>query len=449
MTAFDYIVIGGGSAGVASARRARTYGARVALVESGALGGTCVNLGCIPKKILWNAADLAERLEDLADYGIEIEGDHRFDYSVLREASRAHVAKLNARFAEHLVREGVHLFTGTATFSERGTVLVGGVELTAKAIAIATGARPSVPPLPGAELGMTSDDWFAQASLPRRLLIVGGGYIGVEFSGIARALGSEVTFAFRREVPLVRFDRLIREVLSEELARMGIRLEPRWTAAALERRADGLLGARGDDGRDLSGFDAVLWATGRSPNVESLGLERVGVVTDTAGFIVTDEYQRTSSPGIHAIGDVTGRIQLTPVAIAAGRRLADRLFGGQPEARIDYENVPTVVFSHPPIGSVGLDEDTAREVYGDAVRVYTTRFTGLYHAVTRRKPRTAMKLVVTGPEERVVGVHAIGLGADELLQGFAVALRMGATKADLDRTIAIHPTAAEELVTLR
>nr|PZN27652.1 MAG: glutathione-disulfide reductase [Pseudomonadota bacterium] len=449
MTAFDYIVIGGGSAGVATARRARAHGARVALVESGALGGTCVNLGCVPKKIAWNAAELAERLEDLADYGILLSGDHRFDYSVLREASRAHVARLNAVFAEHLVREGVHLFTGRATFSERGTVLVGGVELAAPAIAIATGARPSIPPLPGSELGMTSDDWFGLASLPRRLLVVGGGYIGVEFSGIARAFGCEVTFAFRREAPLVRFDRSIREVLCEELERMGIRLERRWTAAALERGADGLLVARGDDGRDLSGFDAVLWATGRSANVEALGLERVGVLTDAAGFVVTDEYQNTNVPGIYAIGDVTGRIQLTPVAIAAGRKLADRLFGGQPEARIDYENVPTVVFSHPPIGCVGLDEDGARAVYGDAVRVYTTRFTNLYHAVTRRKPRTAMKLVVVGPEERVVGVHAIGLGADELLQGFAVALRMGATKADLDRTIAIHPTAAEELVTLR
>jgi glutathione reductase (NADPH) len=258
-----------------------------------------------------------------------------------------------------------------------------------------------------------------------------------------------VTLAFRAQAPLTHFDELLRENLELELGRAGVELVAGFQPAHLERDGAGKLALRGTDARTLSGFDTVLWATGRTANVKGLGLESVNVRLDSRGFISTDAYQNTSAPGVYAVGDVTGCAQLTPVAVAAGRRLSDRLFGGQPEARLDYDDIPTVVFSHPPIGSVGLSEDEARARHGDAVKVYQTRFKNLYHAVTARGQRTAMKLITVLPEERVVGIHAVGLGADELIQGFAVALRMGATKADFDRTVAIHPTAAEELVTLR
>jgi glutathione reductase (NADPH) len=448
MEAYDYLVIGGGSGGVASARRARLFGASVVLIERGALGGTCVNKGCIPKKIQWYAADLAERFQDLGDYGILVNGPATFDHRLLGAASSAHVHKLNLLYGAHLEKEGVEVVQGSARFVAPGVVEVGERRIAARHVLIATGAVPMVPDVPGAALGITSDDWFALDAIPPRLLILGGGYVAVEIAGIARSLGSDVTLACRQSLPLARFDALVRDTLVQELARAGIRLEFGWRAAALEKTAVGI-DALGVDGRALSGFDAVLWATGRKANVAGLGLDGIGVELDADGFIVVDAFQSTTASATYAVGDVTPCPQLTPVAIAAGRTLADRIFGNRPDARTDYEQIPTVVFTHPPIATVGMTEERARAQFGDDVRVYVTRFTGLYHAVTRKKPSTAMKLVVTGPEERIVGIHAIGSGADELIQGFAVALRMGACKADLDRTMAIHPTAAEELVTLR
>jgi len=447
METLDYLVIGGGSGGVASARRARRYGARVALVERAELGGTCVNRGCVPKKIQWNAGDLAERLVDLADYGILVGGEVSLDHAALRAGNRAHVQKLNQLYAAHLQREGIEVVAGTARFVAPGVVAVGDKQLTARHLLIATGSRPVVPSVPGAELGITSDDWFELDAVPPRLLVLGGGYIAVELAGIARALGGVVTLACRGPMPLSRFDELIRRTLAEELNQRGIALVPDWITGSLDRTPDGII-ARSDQGAQLGPFDAVLWATGRRANVEGLGLDALGAELDADGTIRVDAFQTTNVPNTYAIGDVTARPQLTPVAIAAGRRLADRLFGGQPEARVDYESIPTVIFSHPPIGVVGLTEEEARRQYGDAVRVYVTRFTNLYHAVTARKSITAMKLVVAGSEERILGIHTVGQGADELIQGFAVAVKMGATKADLDRTMAIHPTAAEELVTL-
>jgi glutathione reductase (NADPH) len=447
METLDYLVIGGGSGGVASARRARRYGARVALIERAELGGTCVNRGCVPKKIQWNAGEMAERLVDLADYGILVGGEVSLDHERLRTGNRAHVQKLNQIYATHLAQESVEVIAGTARFVAPGVVAVGDKRLSAPHILIATGSRPIVPRVPGAELGITSDDWFDLDAVPKRLLVVGGGYIAVEIAGIARALGGVVTLACRGPMPLSRFDDLIRRTLADELVQRGIALVPDWVTASLERTADGIV-ARGGDGETLGVFDAVLWATGRRANVEGLGLEEIGVVLELDGTVVVDPFQATNVPNTYAIGDVTARPQLTPVAIAAGRRLADRLFGGQAEARVDYDAIPTVIFSHPPIGVVGLTEEQARGQYGDAVRVYVTRFTNLYHAVTGRKSVTAMKLVVAGAEERILGIHTVGQGADELIQGFAVAVKMGATKADLDRTMAIHPTAAEELVTL-
>ncbi len=303
--------------------------------------------------------------------------------------------------------------------------------------------------MPGAELGITSDGFFALERLPERPIVVGAGYVAVELGGIFQALGAKTTFVVRGHELLRYFDPMLRGALAEELTSAGATLEFGFEPERAERTSDGVR-LRSRDGRELSG-DCLLWAVGRDPATNRLGLESTGVLLDPEGYVLVDEFQNTSVAGIYALGDVTGGDrQLTPVAIAAGRKLADRLFGGEPDARLDYADIPTVVFSHPPIGTVGLSELTARERFGDTnVRVYTSSFTALYHGVTARKTRTRMKLVVTGPEERVVGIHTIGLGSDELIQGFAVALKLGATKADLDRTVAIHPTAAEELVTMR
>jgi glutathione reductase (NADPH) len=449
MDRFDFIVVGGGSGGLACARRAQALGARALLIEPDPLGGTCVNRGCVPKKILWNAAELAERSRDLADYGFD-GGELELHYERLHAASRRYVERLNGIYATRLGAEGVTHVAARGRLLGSGVVeLSTGARCEAPHIVLATGARPHVPEVPGAELGITSDDWFELESLPKRLLVVGGGYIGVELAGIAHTLGLQVTLAYRAELPLKRFERMLRECLAAEMERVGLALAPGFVPSAVHRAGDGMLTVSGGDGRVLGGFEVVLWATGRVANVAELGLEAAGVATDALGFIVTDAYQATSAPGVYAIGDVTGRAPLTPVAIAAGRRLAERLFGGDPQAHLDYENVPTVVFSHPPIGTVGLSEEEARALHGDAVRVYTSRFTNLYHGVTERKPRTSMKLVAHGPEDKLLGIHSIGMGSDELIQGFAVALRMGARKADLDRTVAIHPTAAEELVTMR
>ncbi|MGC4094163.1 MAG: glutathione-disulfide reductase [Polyangiaceae bacterium] len=446
---YDYIVIGGGSGGLASARRARSYGARVVVLEPTPLGGTCVNRGCVPKKLLWNAAELAERIVDLPDYGFDLGATPRFDYARLCEASRAYIERMNGSYAKRLEEEGVDLIRERAHFVEAGAVETSsGKRLRAPHVLVATGSQPRHPEVPGAELGISSDDWFTLSALPRRLLVVGAGYIGVELAGVARALGSEVTLAFRAEAPLSRFDELLRQTLAEELRSAGIALLPRFHPAALSKTAGGV-SAHDDHGQSVGEFDQVLWATGRSPNTASLGLERIGAELTDDGALRTDAYQNTTAPVTYAVGDVTGNAMLTPVAIAAGRKLADRLFGGKTDARLDYDDIPTVVFSHPPIGTVGLSESEARALHGDRIKTYVTRFTGLYYGVTRRKPRTAMKLVTLLPDERVLGIHAIGLGADELIQGFAVALRMGARKADLDRTVAIHPTAAEELVTMR
>jgi glutathione reductase (NADPH) len=446
---FDYLVIGGGSGGIASARRAAAYGARVGLIESGPLGGTCVNAGCVPKKVLFNTASIAEVLRDAAGYGFDVEL-RGFDWDVLRQRRTAYVERLNGVYANALEQSGVELIVGRARFEAGPSVVVGEESFTAPHILVAVGGAARFPMLPGAELGLLSDDIFQLKVQPRRILIVGGGYIAVEFAGIFRALGSSVTLAYRGPMPLRQFDSLLGETLAEEMVRQGIVLRPNSLPVALNESPDGTFTLQLEDGTLLEDFDAVLWGIGRTPATSSLGLEWVGIEPTAAGHIPVDAYQNSVTPGIYSVGDVTGRFELTPVAIAAGRCLADRLFGGKPESRLDYIDIPTVVFSHPPVGTVGLSELEAIQRFGVAeVKTYVTGFTNMYYAMTTHKPRTAMKLVTVGSEERVVGVHAIGLGVDEMLQGFAVAVRMGARKRDFDRTVAIHPTASEELVTLR
>jgi glutathione reductase (NADPH) len=448
-TNFDLIVIGGGSGGLACAQRAALYGAKVGLIEADRLGGTCVNVGCVPKKVMWNAAQIAHATHDAEHYGFSLSvGGH--DWAKLRAARDAYVLRLNGIYERNLASKKIELFRGYGRFTAPNEIVVGEQRLEAPHVVIATGGRPLVPSIPGADYGITSDGFFALDERPSRVAVVGSGYIAVELAGVFAALGSQVTLAFRRERLLRHFDNILGDTLMKIMSDDGVQLLSHAIPRAVERDADSGYRLLFDDGRCAGPFDSVVWAIGREPIVADIGLDRAGVRLDNAGFIAVDRYQQTSVPGVYAIGDVTGQAQLTPVAIAAGRRLADRVWGGMPERHLDYSNIPSVVFSHPPIGTVGLSETQAVERYGaSAVKVYSAGFVPMYHALTTRKPRAEMKLVTVGPEERIVGCHVIGSGADEMLQGFAVALKMGARKQDFDDTVAIHPTSAEEFVTMR
>jgi glutathione reductase (NADPH) len=448
ISSFDLIAIGGGSGGLACAQRAAEYGAKAAVIESGRLGGTCVNVGCVPKKVMWNAANIAAFVDDAAHYGFAVtREDH--DWPALKLKRDAYIARLNGIFARNLAAKSIEQIQGSARFIDARTIEVGGRRLTAEHIVIATGGRPTVPDLPGADLGLTSDGFFDLEQRPRRVAVVGSGYIACELAGAFHELGSKVEIFVRKTHLLNQFDSMLGAALMRELRAQGLVIHEQFVPAGLHREAGGVMTLSALGGRKAAGFDCVLWAIGRSPNVAALALGEAGVRVDALGFVVTDEFQDTNVPGIHAIGDVTGRAPLTPVAIAAGRRLSDRLFGNMPGRKLDYGLIPTVVFTHPPIGTVGATELEARVAYGDAVKVYVSSFVGMHNAITERKPRTEMKLVCLGPEERIIGCHVIGAGADEMLQGFAVALRMGATKRDFDDTLAIHPTSSEELVTMR
>ena len=446
---YDFLVIGGGSGGIAGARRAAQYGARVALVEAGRLGGTCVNVGCVPKKIMWNAAHFADALSISEDYGFTLPAAE-FNWASFKTARDAYVERLNGIYLRNLDSSQVEIFRGWATFESPSQVRVGDTLLSADHILIATGGRPMIPDIPGADLAITSDGFFELTEQPRRPLIIGAGYIATELAGVLHSLGSEVTMLLRKDILLRGFDATLGETVMDEMRSAGVSILTGIHMKSIEREANGRLAVHRQDGEAISGFDCVLFAIGRDPVTDAMDIGATGLKTNSAGFVPTDEWQNTAKPGIYAVGDVTGRQALTPVAIAAARRLSDRLFGGQSQARLEYENIPTVVFSHPPIGTVGLTEEAAKERFGaDSVKVYQNRFTDMYYAVTPQRVPTVVKLVVTGPDEKIVGCHVVGRAADEMIQGFAVAVKMGATKADFDNTVAIHPTAAEELVTLR
>jgi glutathione reductase (NADPH) len=445
--AFDLISIGGGSGGLACAQRAAEFGAKTAVIESQRLGGTCVNVGCVPKKVMWNAASVALSLADAQDYGFGVTAGGN-DWSMLKHKRDAYVLRLNGIYERNLATKGVTYVRGAARFVDQHVVEVNGMRVSAPHIVIATGGNPIVPALPGAELGITSDGFFSLEQRPARVAVIGSGYIACELAGAFHELGSQVEMFTRRDRLLTSFDVMLGKSLMREMREQGITLNPNVVPVALREAAHRkTLVVEG--GAEFAGFDCVLWAVGRAPNTGHLDLSKAGVAIDDGKFVVTDGLQNTNVPGVYAIGDVTGRAQLTPVAIAAGRRLSDRLFGGKADRHLEYSLIPTVVFTHPPIGTVGASEAQARAQYGDAVRVYVADFTPMYHALTTRKTRTDMKLVCVGAEQRIVGCHIIGTGADEMLQGFAVAIRMGATKRDFDDTVAIHPTSAEELVTMR
>jgi glutathione reductase (NADPH) len=447
MSSFDLICVGGGSGGLACAQRAAHYGAKTAVVESDRLGGTCVNVGCVPKKVMWNAAGVAMVLADAGDYGFEIKVGGG-DWSVLKHKRDSFIVRLNNIYERNLAAKGVTRVRGAARFLDAHTLEVDGRRLAAPHIVIATGGVPAMPDLPGADLGITSDGFFSLAGRPRRAAIIGSGYIACELAGAFHELGTEVELFIRKDRLLTHFDGMLGTSLMRETRAQGMTIHERVVPAAVRER-DGLVTLAASDGREFAGFDCLLWAIGRSANVAALELKSAGVTLDGRGFVVTDAFQNTNVPGVYAIGDVTGRAALTPVAIAAGRRLSDRLFGGMTDRRIDYENIATVVFTHPPIGTIGMSEGEARALYGDAVTVYVSDFTPMYHALTTRKSHTDMKLVCMGPRQKIVGCHVIGAGADEMMQGFAVAIRMGATKQDFDDTVAIHPTSSEEFVTMR
>lgn len=446
---FDFLVLGGGSGGIASARRAAAHGAKTALIEAARIGGTCVNVGCVPKKVMWNTAHLADLIGDAPDYGFDITRG-AFDWSVVKASRDKYVERLNGIYHRNLDISGVTEFEGWGRFVDPHTIRVGDDEITARHILIATGGQPIVPDVPGAELGITSDGFFELNALPARALIIGAGYIATEFAGVLNSLGSSVTMLLRKETLLRGFDSTLRETVMDEMQAAGINIMTCVELSALSQDGTHHLAYETSEGDRVGGFDTIIWAVGRRPNTSGLELEKAGLAPDNEGYLRTDEFQNTPVDGIYAVGDVTGRQALTPVAIAAGRRLADRLFGNQPDARLDYSNIPSVVFSHPPIGTVGMTEDEASATYGhDSIKVYQSRFTNMYYAVTQRRLPTVVKLVTAGAKEKIVGCHVVGDMADEIIQGFAVAVKMGATKADFDNTVAIHPTTAEELVTLR
>ena len=443
---FDIIAMGGGSGGLAVAQRAAEYGARAAVIEQGRLGGTCVNAGCVPKKVLWNAAHIVEGARDAAGYGISLP-EAKVDWEDMRKRRDAYIVRLNGVYARNLEKRGVVHISGRATFQDAHTVMVGSNRYTADHIVVATGGQPLRPALPGQQLGLTSDEFFAMNSRPNRVAVIGSGYIAVEIAGVLNAFGSKVELVARGDTVLREFDTLVQSALMREMRSAGIEFHLNTLTASLAQDAGGIH-LTSADGSRLGGFDAVIWALGRQPSTADLQLERAGLRTDAQGFLRTDAYQQTTVASIYAIGDVTGRSALTPVAIAAGRRLADRLFNGQIDRHLDYSGIPTVVFSHPPVGTVGLTEAQARADHSH-VEIKTTAFVPMYYALTERRQRCEMKLVLAGAEQRVVGCHIVGDGADEMLQGFAVAMRMGATLKDFQNTVAIHPTNAEELVTMR
>ena len=446
---YDLIVMGGGSGGLACAQRAAEYGATVAVIEHAPLGGTCVNVGCVPKKIMWYAAHQASQINLAGDYGFNVTVQSH-NWAQLKKRRDAYIERLNGIYERNLKNRNILIINGSAKFKDKTTITVDNIDYAAKRIVIATGGRPIVPELEGSNLGTDSDGFFSLPECPPRVAIIGSGYIAVEFAGLLSALGSEVSLLIRKESLLRSFDAMLSENLKNALIHQGVSIIEKVIPNSLDKRGDDCF-LTAENKQQYGPFDKVIWAVGRAPNSTDLNLSAAAVLTDEKDFIPVNKYQQTNIENIFAIGDVTGKEALTPVAIAAGRRLSDRLFGNMSERYLEYHTIPTVVFSHPPIGTVGLTEAQARKEHGDKIRIYTSSFNPMLYALSDEinKVPTTMKLITLGIEQKVIGCHIIGDGADEMLQGFAVAIRKGVTKQDLDDTIAIHPTSAEELVTMR
>ena len=452
---YDYIAIGGGSGGIASINRAASYGKKCAIIEAKHLGGTCVNVGCVPKKVMFYGAQIAEAINHYApDYGFDVDVK-KFDFAKLVESRQAYISRIHTSYDNVLAKNNVDVIRGFAKFVNKNTLEVTfadgtSEQVTADHILIATGGRPSIPAIKGAEYGIDSNGVFALTELPKRTAVVGAGYIAVELAGVLNSLGVETHLFVRKHAPLRNFDPMMVETLVESMQQDGITLHTHAIPKEVVKNADGSVTLHFEDGREQT-IDCLIWAIGREPTTDKINLHAAGVEANARGFIKVDKYQNTNVPGIYAVGDIIeGGIELTPVAVAAGRRLSERLFNHKPNEHLDYNLVPSVVFSHPPIGTVGLTEPQAIEQYGaENVKVYKSSFTSMYTAVTQHRQACRMKLVCVGKEEKIVGLHGIGFGVDEMIQGFAVAIKMGATKADFDNTVAIHPTGSEEFVTMR
>lgn len=443
---FDLFVIGAGSGGVRAARFAAGFGAKVAVAESRYLGGTCVNVGCVPKKLLVYGAHVADELEQAAGYGWTLEKG-RFDWSTLIGNKNREIERLNGIYRKLLVDSGVTLLEGHARLTGPHDVEVEGQRYTAERILIATGGWPQIPDIPGKELAISSNEAFYLDTLPKRVLVVGGGYIAVEFAGIFHGLGAHTSLLYRGDLFLRGFDGSVRKHLKEELEKRGMDLHFNSDIQRIDRQPDGSLRATLKDGRTLDA-DCIFYATGRRPMLDNLGLEHTKVELDERGYVKVDEQYQTTEPSILAIGDVIGRVQLTPVALAEGMAVARRLFKPEQYRPVDYQGIPTAVFSQPPIGTVGLTEEQALDA-GHALKIYESRFRPMKLTLTDVQEKTLMKLVVDAETDRVLGCHMVGPDAGEIIQGLGVALKAGATKQQFDETIGVHPTAAEEFVTLR
>ena len=446
---YDYIVIGGGSGGIASANRAAMHGAKVILFEGKEVGGTCVNVGCVPKKVMWYGAQVAETLHRYAgEYGFDVTINN-FDFATLKANRQAYIDRIHGSFERGFDSNGVERVYEYARFVDTHTVEVAGELYTAPHILIATGGHPLYPNIPGSEYGITSDGFFELDEVPKRTAVIGAGYIAVEVAGVLNALGSDTHLFVRKDRPLRTFDKDIIDVLVDEMAKSGPTLHMHANATEVVKNADDSLTISFDNEETIT-VDCLIWAVGRAANTSGFGLEKTGVELTERGNIYSDEFENTSVPGIYALGDVTGKLDLTPVAVKAGRQLSERLFNNKVDAKLDYTDVATVVFSHPAIGAIGLTEEKAIAKYGaENIKVYKSSFTPMYTALGDNRQLSTMKLVTLGEDEKIIGLHGIGYGVDEMIQGFSVAIKMGATKADFDNTVAIHPTGSEEFVTMR
>ena len=446
---YDLIVLGGGSGGLAGAFRAAEHGARVALLEPGDLGGTCVNLGCVPKKAMWLAADLAARIGMASRLGFGVPARAELDWDEFIVDRERYISGIHGSYRKRLDAAGIALLPHRGVLVDAHTVEADGVTLRAPHVLLATGSHPVRPEVPGAELGGVSDDFFDWRAAPARVALLGGGYISAEFAGVLQALGGRAEVFARGDRMLRQMDVDVVDQLQQNYRQLGVGLHLGYQLERVERDEDGAVVLVDAGGQRSGPFDELVFAIGRRANTSGIGLERAGVGLGKDGEIEVDAFQNTSADGVYAVGDVTGRVTLTPVAIAAARRLMDRVFGGRADSKLDYDDVPFVVFSHPPLGGVGLTEEQARREHGDSVRVYRSSFRPMLHALADTPLRSLFKLVCVGEEQRVVGMHAFGEAADEILQGFAVALKRGVTLADLHDTVAIHPTSAEEFVLMR
>ena len=447
MKNYDYIVIGGGSGGIASANRAAIHGANVLLIEGNQLGGVCVNMGCVPKKVMWQASNMLQMLHaDVAGYGIRASVDE-FRFEQLVKNREVYIQRLHQVYARGLELNKVTLIRGYAKFKSDDEVEVNGQLYKAPNILLATGGKPSKLDIPGGEYALDSNDFFALTKQPQKVVVIGAGYIAAELSGVMHGLGTQVHWAFRKDKPLRSFDEMLINHLVEKYKESGIKIYSNSIPKKIVKQHEEVT-VYFENGQNITA-EHVFFAGGRTPNTQELGLENTAVQMNEKGIVVVDKFQNTTAKGIYAVGDIIGKIDLTPVAIAAGRRLSERLFNSKTDEYQDYHLVPTVVFTHPPIATIGLTEEEALREYNGEIQVYRSKFTPMYYALGEQRQKCEMKLICLGKEEKIIGLHAIGLGVDEMLQGFAVAIKMGATKKDFDDTVAIHPTGAEEFVTMR